>query len=405
MWGRLGLAALALAALAAAWFLRPHSSKPPPLPVIADKPALVLVPPADASLPVWPPALNTDIAVVEPALPDSGETMEVVLEVFDEKGHLAAQEVELQNPPCPTDGGEAYGVRLTARTNMMGLARIALPAGTWEVENFHSVPPRIEVGYGQNTFVLRKTDVPPALIEGLVVDDLGQPIPQAQVSVQQPASSSNRHARAVGDSLIESDANGRFILRTYESRALLVAQKDSLVSRKTWATANSKSAVLRLFAPAWATFELPCTNGFVQYEHAGEMIDFGVANRGEAMVAAGTRRFRMRCESRGEFLGGATDVELAAGSRVPVSFDVKKLGGPKVRVVDTNGRPLRGVTVVAEKGLTAMTDSNGEAVLNATHLDSFDPLFRVDLQGAWKPRAESRARLGDASIEIVAVPR
>lgn len=405
MRGRLGLAALAVIAIAVAVAFRPKTADVVPRPIEPAKIAATLVPPPDASLPIWPPPLPTDIAVVEPAPPDSGETMEVVLEVFDEKGHLAAQDVELQNPPCPADGGEAYGVRLTARTNMMGLARIALPAGTWEVENFHSVPPRIEVGYGTNTFVLKKTDVPPALIEGLVVDELGQPVPQAQVSAQRPGENLDRHRRATGDSLVESDANGRFTLRTYDSKLTLVAQKDTLVSRKLVAAAGSKTAVLKLFAPAWVTFELPCPGGHLQYEHAGETIEWATGSHAEAMVAAGARKFRMRCESRGDVLAGAVDLELASGSRTRVAFDTKRLEDSKVKVVDSNGAPLRGVTVVIEKGITAVTDSRGEAKLKPPKLDSFAPLYRLDLQGAWKPRAVSLARLGDANIEIVAVPR
>lgn len=434
---RLIFAGLALAGVTAAfwWLARPAPSAEPLPPVAAaplapDAAVVIAVPPP--SNPGAPP-LPTDIAVVEPVMPDAGEAIEVTLEVFDEQGHVAGGTVVLKNPPCGAAGERPGGVEVEARTNVMGFARIALVPGRWEVENFRSTPPRIEVGVGQTAFVLRKSPFVPQVIEGLVIDDQSLPVAAARVGT--PPSGPHTelgccdfgragpHDPPVGDTAATTDGDGRFSLRTYAPSLALMARKDVRVAGPVAATAGTNTTRLRLFTPAVVRFTSPCPALFVQYEYGGETLEVATTDGAEVVVASGDRRFRGRCLKRGTLMGTFAEAQLPPGAHQSVAMDAQRLPGLEVQLVTASGMPVPGVTVlvrdpkvvqraggrdggeVVSPTAIAISNPQGKLTLVPDTLSSFEPLYRLEVLGAWRPERETIARLGDQPVKLVIVPR
>lgn len=244
-------------AVAGAWWLGRQSARvaPPspsaPVPavaaaVVADAGVLIALPPPPPS---GAPPLPTDIEVKEPLGFDGGMTMDVAIEVFDEKGHLAGGTLVFKNPPCLPDGGAGIGaVEVEARTNVMGFARVSLVPGTWELESFKASPQRIEVGWGSNSFVVKMLEWVPAPVEGVVVDAAGQPVPHAKVMVQgaPPAAKPKPHDPPALELVAEADAQGRFALKTFGPGLTVVAAEGVRQSPAAYVPAGTKSAQLIL---------------------------------------------------------------------------------------------------------------------------------------------------------------
>ncbi len=245
-------AVLVLGAAALAWRARPVPP-PPPVKQAPKPPAVGMAPDAAGAIaiaapPNGAPALNTDVDVKEPTGFEAGATLEVTLELFDEKGHVAGATIVLKNPPCPPDGGTGTGaVEVEARTNVMGFARIALVPGTWEIENFQSSPARIEVGWGTNAYVLKKSERAPGTVEGSVLDLEGKPVPNAEVSLAGARLLPPRpHEPPRLTAPVFTDAQGHFAFRTHEPKVLLTAKEGGRAAEPLAATAGTKDLVLQL---------------------------------------------------------------------------------------------------------------------------------------------------------------
>lgn len=239
------------------------------------------------------------------------------VEVFDENGHLAGQDVELQRPACDADGRTPPGA---VSLRVMGFARVSLNTGTWEVESFRSTPAKLEVSAVQLAFVLRKFEPVPGIVEGVVVDDQSQPVARAAVTVGDERKRARRrhllssaHQVPEGDHVSYTNARGEFALKTYEASESLVASKDGRTSAPMIATAGGRPTRLRLFTPAWARFSSSCLELFIQYDYQGDTIELAVIAGTEVMVASGARKFRARCFTRGTVMSASTEAQPVAG--------------------------------------------------------------------------------------------
>ena len=306
-------------------------------------------------------------------------------------------------------------------TNVMGFARIALIPGTWEVENFRSAPSKLEVGPLQTGFVLRMFVLDAGTIDGIVVDDQSRPVPNADVAIAESteakwnrsnAHKDNPHWPPEGDSRAETDEHGKFTMRTFDVALPLIATKDTRTSKLTVATVGAEGTQLRLFTPAFARFSSSCRGLFIQYDYLGDTIELAAENGAEQTVASGLRIFRARCLQRGRLMTGSVEIEIKPGDHQGVAFELKRSQGLKVKLLDPRGAVLPGVTVHARlvgadspnSDAVATTNNAGNAVLVPGQLGSYDPLYRLELTGAWRAQKEVFARLGDVPMQLVAVP-
>jgi hypothetical protein len=420
------LTALVVAGLgvAAWWGLRPEEVGAPQEVVAEVAQVVVAEPVPDEPLVVVPVPIAKPLAALTV---DAGQELEVTLEVFEGHGHLAAESIELRSPPYDPKVRWDFGARrVHVVTNLMGFARLELPAGIWEVDNFPALHQRLEVTPENTHFVIERVPPEPMrTIRGFVVDVDDTPIAGAEITAGDWGIPVERHGNrwGVGEHLRAiSDARGAFTLTTPANYLMVVAEKGTLTSAPIIAEGDGEPVTLMLFYPSWLRFETPeCSELFIQLELNGKPHELYAPRGKKTPVPSGSLTLRARCVN-GLLYEGLAYKEIGPGRSAVVQLEMKRRDGIKVRLTNPAGEAQPGATLhllgpvlhqlrTEDGGITTgqmlateVTNPAGRAELIPSRLCRYAPVYDLALDPPLRLDATPLVQLGDGELTTRAWP-
>ncbi len=283
----------------------------------------------------------------------------------------------------------------------------------------------VERDTGPVDFTLERS----SLVQGMVVDTDGQPLPHVELSLLRPGRPNPRHHNVVADD--RSDAEGRFVLAAPEAGPyLLDVQDESVLPGQLQVEAPSEGVrvVLRRGGSVSGSFTdhqgIPVPEGMVSLWDLGEK---GGAVRAARVDQAG--RFLLRGVAPGRYMvealqltasverSTAVPVEVKDGEQVEVSLQLEVGRTLSGVVVDGSGQPVAGAfinaspssapawqragedvaVVVQEMPTDVRTGPDGRFTLSHLGAQAYD--VSVSKEGYRRPGGEA-VRVGAGSSEV-----
>jgi len=368
-----------------------------------DGPAPVLSDAVDAAVsPAGVAIAQPPAAGPEPR--DAGASeVEMLVEVFGAHGHEAARELRFSTR---YDGGRGSYGWLT--TDVMGFGRISLPPETYEIEP-ETDPSVVTVTPGLQKLTLRVVPVPePALISGTVTDERGRPLERAEVHIVEPSP-----RRGPSTFVTLTKPGGVF---AHEVRSAAVRVQATLDGKSSgWRLVPAGTTDLRLsirLVTGGVRFYVrkgPQHGVHLQLQEPYDVRDVPLLPRQVTPVAVGHTVVRARALVDGVLWTGRTEVDVREGEITQAAIPMERSRGLQLRVVDRSSTPIAGATVhlthlafgdAPRLDFAALADRAGELEVVPQRLESYDPLYQIEVQGIWRTEKQTLARLGDAPVTV-----